>query len=144
MYLTGYGGFCRDGDCLILPTWNHLWFVAYLWVYTLLLWVLLRAAPGALTRLRALRWTRRFAGPALVCRADRSCSRCCASLLAARFPSTHALVDDWYQPRASTCRMFVLGVAGRAACAAPWQRLQRLRWHRARLARSLGWVLLCV
>ena len=22
---------------LILPTWNHLWFVAYLWVYTLLL-----------------------------------------------------------------------------------------------------------
>jgi hypothetical protein len=27
LYLTGYGGFCRE-DCLIMPTWNHLWFVA--------------------------------------------------------------------------------------------------------------------
>ena len=29
LYIGGYGGFCKDG-CLILPTWNHLWFVAYL------------------------------------------------------------------------------------------------------------------
>ncbi|MEO6365260.1 MAG: acyltransferase family protein, partial [Luteimonas sp.] len=38
-YLHGDGSFCRDGECLDLPTWNHLWFVAYLWVYTVLLWV---------------------------------------------------------------------------------------------------------
>jgi fucose 4-O-acetylase-like acetyltransferase len=32
LYFTAYHGFCRGSDCLILPTWNHLWFVAYLWV----------------------------------------------------------------------------------------------------------------
>src|SRR5688572_11390007 len=36
-YLAADPGFCRDGDCLDVPTWNHLWFVAYLLVYTLLL-----------------------------------------------------------------------------------------------------------
>src|SRR5258708_31237489 len=38
--------FCRPGPCLLLPTWNHLWFVAYLWVYTMALGVVLVAAPG--------------------------------------------------------------------------------------------------
>lgn len=31
---------------LDLPTWNHLWFVAYLWVYTLVLALLLTIVPG--------------------------------------------------------------------------------------------------
>ena len=31
-YLGAYQGFCgSDGKCLVLPTWNHLWFLAYLW-----------------------------------------------------------------------------------------------------------------
>jgi len=38
-YFTGYGGFCRGSDCLVLPTWNHLWFLPYLWCYTALLWL---------------------------------------------------------------------------------------------------------
>src|SRR5688572_33467249 len=50
LYLTAYPGFCRDGDCLIMPTWNHLWFVAYLWVYTLLLYVVARTVPSLLPR----------------------------------------------------------------------------------------------
>src|SRR5690606_39056274 len=33
-YLRGDGSFCDADGCLVLPTWNHLWFVAYLWVYT--------------------------------------------------------------------------------------------------------------
>lgn len=37
-YLAGDGSFCRGDDCLVLPTWNHLWFVAYLWAYTVALW----------------------------------------------------------------------------------------------------------
>jgi len=42
-FLSGYmhGGdlYCMaPGDCVDGPTWNHLWFVAYLWVYTVLLW----------------------------------------------------------------------------------------------------------
>src|SRR6202158_2848493 len=38
--------FCRPGPCILLPTWNHLWFVAYLWVYTMALGLVLAAAPG--------------------------------------------------------------------------------------------------
>jgi len=33
-------------DGIIMPTWNHLWFVVYLWVYTLAL-ALMTLAPGA-------------------------------------------------------------------------------------------------
>ena len=36
-YLTGYHGYCDAKGCLLLPTWNHLWFVAYLLAYTMLL-----------------------------------------------------------------------------------------------------------
>ena len=36
-YLTGYDGFCDADGCLDMPTWNHLWFVAYLSVYTMVL-----------------------------------------------------------------------------------------------------------
>lgn len=32
-------------DGIDLPTWNHLWFVAYLWAYTLLLAAIFRAVP---------------------------------------------------------------------------------------------------
>jgi hypothetical protein len=31
---------------IMLPTWNHLWFVAYLWVYTILLAILIAIVPG--------------------------------------------------------------------------------------------------
>jgi len=49
LYLRGYHGFCQDG-CLILPTWNHLWFVAYLWAYTAVLaLVVLALGPRART-----------------------------------------------------------------------------------------------
>ena len=37
--------FCPN-PCIILPTWNHLWFVVYLWVYTMALGLVLIAVPG--------------------------------------------------------------------------------------------------
>jgi len=37
LYFKAYHGFCKNGGCLDLPTWNHLWFVAYLWIYTMVL-----------------------------------------------------------------------------------------------------------
>jgi len=47
-YAQGYGWFFthdyfRFGklDGILMPTWNHLWFVVYLWVYTLVLALLL-------------------------------------------------------------------------------------------------------
>ena len=39
-------------DGIVMPTWNHLWFVAYLWVYTLAL-ALVSLTPGA-DRLQAI------------------------------------------------------------------------------------------
>jgi len=48
-YLAAYQGFCgSDGKCLVLPTWNHLWFLPYLWCYTLLAWLLWRLPAPAL------------------------------------------------------------------------------------------------
>jgi glucan biosynthesis protein C len=139
LYLTAYQGFCRDGDCLILPTWNHLWFVAYLWVYTLLLYAIVRAVPRVVPRLRA--WLdRRFVGlgvllvPVVYLAAARM-------LLAVRFPSTHALVDDWYN-HAVYAPMFLLGFA-LAGARAPWETIERLRWHALGFA-VLGWLFLCV
>ena len=123
-YLAADGGFCRDGDCLDLPTWNHLWFVAYLWVYTVVLWTLLRLAPPAPDRVQ--RWLDRVLSgpgvllwPAVFLVAARM-------LLVARFESTHALVDDWYN-HAQYLPLFLLGwlLAHREAA---WRRLEALRW----------------
>lgn len=139
LYLTASQGFCRDGECLILPTWNHLWFVAYLFVYTLLLYALVRAVPRAVPRLRA--WLeRRFVGLGvlLVPIAYLAAAR---MLLAAHFPSTHALVDDWHN-HAVYAPVFLLGFA-LAGARAPWETIARLRWQALGFA-VLGWVFLCV
>src|ERR1700761_5425119 len=45
LYLSAYHGFCKDGACLLLPTWNHLWFVIYLWVYTVLIFLAVKLSP---------------------------------------------------------------------------------------------------
>jgi len=36
-YVTGSGNWCDDDGCLSTPTYNHMWFVAYLILYTLAL-----------------------------------------------------------------------------------------------------------
>src|SRR6204780_5356943 len=61
LYITGFHGFCRGSDCLIMPTWNHLWFVAYLWVYTVVLYLGVRLAPPGIAGLFRCA-ERRFSG----------------------------------------------------------------------------------
>lgn len=129
-YLAADPGFCRDGDCLILPTWNHLWFVAYLWVYTVLLWALLRLAPGLVARTgkwleRKLSGVGLLLGPALLLVGVRMA-------LVGRFESTHALLDDWYN-HAQYLPVFLLGF-WLARAAAVWRRAQDLRWTALGLA----------
>lgn len=139
LYLTAYQDFCRAGDCLILPTWNHLWFVAYLWAYTLLLFVAVRAMPGFVTQLRG--WLeRRFVGLAVLL-APIAYLTAARVLLAVQFPSTHALVDDWYN-HAVYAPVFALGFV-LAGARAPWDTIERLRWHALGFA-VVGWVFLCV
>jgi glucan biosynthesis protein C len=94
LYLAGYGGFCTaPGQCLILPTWNHLWFLPYLWVYTLLLWALLRCDPGLLDGLARRLPVRQPPAWLLLPVVGLWGLRLA---LAQRFPSTHALFDDWF------------------------------------------------
>lgn len=140
LYFTGYGGFCKGPGatgCLILPTWNHLWFVAYLWCYTALLWALLRLAPGLLDTLaghaeRALRGARLIVVPVVVLALLRLA-------LAPRFPSTHALLDDWFN-HATYFGVFLLG-AVLARGPGWWPQFVPWRWF-ALLAALVGWALL--
>ncbi len=93
LYLGGHGDFCKPtGPCLTLPTWNHLWFLPYLMVYTLVLWASVRVAPLWLERAGqrlsgTLSVLSLLVAPWLVLATGR---------LALRpwFDVTHALVDD--------------------------------------------------
>ena len=139
LYVTGYGGFCRGDDCLIVPTWNHLWFVAYLWVYTVLLFGFARLAPRAVAWLRA-QAERRLAGLALIV-APIVYLAAARWLLALKFGSTHALIDDWYNHTVYAA-VFLLGFV-LAGTRAPWAAFERWRWHALGLA-VLGWGFLCI
>jgi glucan biosynthesis protein C len=138
LYISGFHGFCRDTDCLRLPTWNHLWFVVYLWVYTVVLYAVLRVFPRVIAALRSLA-ERSLAGPGILL---LPIAYLCAIriLFAARFPANHALVGDWYN-HALYFGIFVLGFA-LAGTRAPWPALERMRWPALGLA-ILGWALIC-
>ncbi len=137
LYFTAYGGFCSDGDCLKLPTWNHLWFLPYVWFYTLALWTLQRWRADALDRLTAGA-SRALAGVGLLL-APIACLALARILLLTRFGSTHALIDDWHN-HAAYAMLFVLGVA-LARQPALFERMAVQRW-RALLVALLCWGLL--
>lgn len=131
LYFSAYGGFCKaEGECLILPTWNHLWFLPYLFVYTALLWLLMRARPGAFDAM-AGRLPQLLAGarllwlPVLFFAATRLA-------LHPHFPVTHALVGDWFAHTQFGAAFF----CGAALAKAPalWPRMERLRWLALALA----------
>lgn len=140
LYYSGFQGFCKaDGGCLILPTWNHLWFVAYLFVYTVLLWALLRCWPRALERTAALA-ERALRGPALLV-LPITVFAVLRLTLFDRFAPTHALVDDWYL-HACYFAVFVLGAAW-ARDAAMWDRCAQWRWAALALA-LVAWATIAV
>ncbi len=124
LYVQGYHGFCRGSDCLTMPTWNHLWFVAYLWVYTLL--------GGLLVWLLGSRWQALSDGLGRLLSGWRIVVLPVAVLAAARFglaeryPSTHALAGDWYN-HAQYFFLFVLG-ALLATQTGLWRQVAALRW----------------
>jgi surface polysaccharide O-acyltransferase-like enzyme len=138
LYLTGYGGFCGGrGGCLILPTWNHLWFLSYLFVYTLLAWAMLRVRPDLPDRLaRALPGVLRGAWLFVVPIGLLAVS---LALLIGRFPVTHALVDDWFA-HAQYFAFFALGIV-LARTPVVWQRMQQVRWFALAIGLG-GWALL--
>jgi surface polysaccharide O-acyltransferase-like enzyme len=137
LYITGFHGFCRGNDCLIMPTWNHLWFVAYLWVYTVVLYLAVRAVPPLIPWLRRFAAKRLSGAGILLWPIAYLCAIRCG--LAPRFPATHALVGDWYN-HAMYFGVFLLGFA-LAGTRGAWQTLERARWITAGLA-ILGWAFL--
>ncbi|MFN3858474.1 MAG: acyltransferase family protein [Caulobacter sp.] len=92
-YVTASGNWCKDGDCLITPTWNHMWFVAYLLVYTLVLALLIKVAPRLMAA--AERGVERLPAWGLLL-APMVFLAAIRFALVTRFEITHALVDDWY------------------------------------------------
>lgn len=125
--------FCAPGPCILLPTWNHLWFVAYLWVYTMALGFVLLAFPGLLRRAgKALEPM--FSGwlllvmPPVILAAYRL-------VLLPHFPSTHALGGDWYN-HALYATVFAFGLVV-ARADAVWSAMVRCRWLALGLAAAL-------
>ncbi len=130
LYAEGYSGFCRDG-CLRIPTWNHLWFVAYLWCYTMLA----ALAWWAIPQERIARWSvacgRALHGPWLFV-LPMAWLAAIRVALVTRFPDTHALVDDWFE-HATYFSVFVLGLL-LARETGVWEEIRRQRWRALVLA----------
>lgn len=104
-------------------TWNHLWYLPYVWIYTMLLIVLLPALESPWGQ-RAIGFVHRLRGwsllvlPALPLLAYNL-------LLAARFPQNHALIHDWYA-HAGYATVFFYGYAI-GTHPGLWAELARLR-----------------
>jgi hypothetical protein len=104
-YLAFALQFC-PGPCILLPTWNHLWFVAYLWVYSSALICVVAMWPAILDRLEAglaatLAGRRLLVVPCILFATWRV-------VLLPLFPSTHALFGDWYN-HADYATVFLFG-----------------------------------
>ena len=84
-----------------LLTWNHLWFLPYLWCYSVLVLIIapllntlakyLQPLPGSMALLVVM--------ASLIC---------AWFTLRQAYPSTHALVDDWY----NHAKYFIVFIAG--------------------------------
>ena len=118
-YLQG-GRYCRGDDCMVVPTWNHLWFLPYLWVYAVLgasLAALLRWQPRALA-LPAWGWLLLPAVPLALLRV----------FVMPHYPSTHDLVHDLYN-HLQYGWLFAVGWASRTPLGTGmWAAALRLRW----------------
>ena len=137
LYLSAYAGFCRDGRCLVLPTWNHLWFVAYLWVYTMLLCGACRLFARHGQAVSA--WVRRHLEGWRMLVLPAACLGAMRVMLLDAFPETHALFDDWYN-HTHYLALFLLG-ALLARHAGFWDALAVQRRH-ALLIALVGWACL--
>lgn len=122
-YLIGNDSFCDAEGCLSVPTWNHLWFLVYLLVYTFFIPVA-RWLPTPIKNIR-------IDGIAVLILPVMYLILARLFLLE-RFESTHALTDDWYN-HTQYLAAFLFGFA-MASKLEFWQALHRLRWLSASIA----------
>jgi glucan biosynthesis protein C len=119
-YVTASGNWCDADGCLITPTYNHMWFVLYLILYTLALIVLLpllRRVPRAASIF--------IAGPGLILTPWLFMYALRVTLFPI-FGETHDFREDWYL-HALYLPVFLFGFA--IAKYEPFfQRAMTLRW----------------
>jgi hypothetical protein len=138
LYWRGGHGFCDGtGRCLVLPTWNHLWFLPYLMVYTALAWGLWRRWPGLPQA--AGRWLAARLGPASVLWAPMAVLVLLRLALRPWFDLTHDLVHDPLA-HAQYLPAFALG-AWWAHTPGAWAAVERCRWT-ALVVATAAWLLL--
>jgi peptidoglycan/LPS O-acetylase OafA/YrhL len=126
-YLQG-GEYCRGQDCMDVPTWNHLWFLPYLWVYALLGPLLARLHKRPALQLPAWAWLLVPALPLIVFRL----------VLMPFFPSSHDLVGDFYN-HAQYAYLFALGWVSRMPLAEGFWAAALQRRGSALLMALLAW-----
>lgn len=128
-YLSFSAQFCPN-PCIVQPTWNHLWFVVYLWVYTMALAGVLSVWPAAADWIGE-RLAVALTGPWLIVLP-------CILFVAWRlflwpiFPSTHALFGDWYN-HADYATAFLVGFL-LAREGGIWSNIEKQRWAALMLA----------
>src|SRR5205085_7228651 len=116
------------------------WFVAYLWVYTMALALVVMAMPGIAGRIER-RLAPLLSGAWLL--VVPSLLFCIYRLtLLPYFPSTHALFGDWYN-HALFASVFLLGFL-LAHAASFWEAIERQRWIALALAVAfyVSWIAL--
>lgn len=126
-YLNHYFAFGKafcPNPCIILPTWNHLWFVAYLWVYTLALGLVVMAIPGMAGRIA--RWLAPLVSGMWLLVVPSALFVVFRLVLSPYFPSTHALFGDWYN-HAQFAGAFLLGFLF-AHTTSFWDAIERQSW----------------
>jgi hypothetical protein len=131
-YLAFGSQFCPT-PCIVLPTWNHLWFVVYLWVYTITLIGVLSLWPAVADWLGA-RLAAVLAGPGLLILPCLAFATWRLFLFPA-FPSTHALFGDWYN-HADFATAFLIGFL-LAKEDGIWRDIERQRWIALAVAAGL-------
>ncbi len=94
------GDYFRFGtlDGIVLPTWQHLWFVVYLWAYTLALAAILALTPGAARGSFARFADDLLSGPGLLL-VPLAWLAVHMAISGPRAEPTHALIGDWIAHR---------------------------------------------
>ena len=127
LYFTHSQVFCDGQTCLVMPTWNHLWFLPYLALYSVMVILLFHSAPAVCNRIKA--WLQ--SQPS---RGQRSYAWLLYPIvwltllrigLAEQFPSTHDFVHDFFN-HARYFTVFSLGF-GLAQMPDVWSHLASVR-----------------
>jgi surface polysaccharide O-acyltransferase-like enzyme len=136
-----YPGYLTDAYSITTPTWNHLWYVAYILVYTLLLLPVARplsrlsdTIEPALAKVLSGRW-----GWCLLLAIVFAPHMLIRLTLDARFPTTHDLTGDWANHAHSVTWLLTGYVIAKSS--AVWAALRSGRWAFLTLSIGLGAVL---